>query len=241
MENEEQPKDENQPKIEVKQGALVGDPQHSVNTWQKVLFGVGLFCTLAVFVVFVVTTIMQVDEVQKSITQSPTLKDSLIYNLMTKTSPESKDNMIDISLLMLENQTIQKRYHNANMILKSQIYTRYLGFLAGMILSILGAMFILGKFREDPTDAKFESGEESKLSLQLKSSSPGILLTFIGSLTMMVAMLNRTEVEVTDGAIYIQAAFPERKTSKVDTTKLLTPPGVMDKLKEKTDKKNENK
>jgi hypothetical protein len=46
-------------------------------------------------------------------------------------------------LALLEAHTIQQRYHQANVALILRGSIKYLGFLTGMILSIVGAVFIL--------------------------------------------------------------------------------------------------
>lgn len=177
---------------------MIDNPQANTNSWQKWLFFVGLSFTLIIFFVFMYITNVQMENLQNSINGSPDLKDSMLIS-----ASHSDKN---ISLMLLENQTIKKRYHNAGVILKAQIYIKFLGFLTGMILSILGSIFILGKFREYPTTVNTKGGEASNaFSLQLQSTSPGIILAIIGATIMLVTILKQTEVGVTDAPIYINS------------------------------------
>jgi len=48
---------------------------------------------------------------------------------------------------MLEQNVIARRYHQANSAMLARIWTRYLGFVTGMILTLVGAIFVLGKLR----------------------------------------------------------------------------------------------
>ncbi|MCC6370351.1 MAG: hypothetical protein IT236_05030 [Bacteroidia bacterium] len=214
---------------------IIDGQQANASAWQKWLFAIGLACALLFFVVFVFTTLTQVSEVQSSISNSPNLNDTVLYNLISHAKPSERNDKIDMSLLLLENQIIKKRYHNANVILKAQIYTKYLGFLTGMILSLLGAMFILGKYRELPTDVKVQSNDPNKLNLQLQSTSPGIILSVIGAVIMITTILSKTDIIVKDYAIYLQADYSvntKKDTTVIDTNKtnLTAPEGMIDRM-----------
>ncbi|CAN0513621.1 unnamed protein product, partial [Laminaria digitata] len=100
----------------------------------------------------------------------------------------------------LEKHTLDQRYHQANVLLMSRIWTRYLAFVTGMILCMVGASFILGKLREDQTEisGKSDLGEGS-----LKTSSPGVLLATLGVILMLTSLLTHHEISVTDGPAYL--------------------------------------
>jgi hypothetical protein len=51
-------------------------------------------------------------------------------------------------LSSLETNIVERRYHQANVSLMSRVWTRYLGFVTGMVLAMVGSIFILGKLRE---------------------------------------------------------------------------------------------
>lgn len=188
--------------------AQIDDPQRTVTGWQKFLFITGIVAVLGIFTVFIWVTISQADKVQDSINNSPSLEDSTLVKLYTSATPEKKKDILDASMILLENQNLKKRYHNANVILKSQIYIKYLGFLTGMILSVLGAIFVFGKFREYPTRFSSNGGIENNFKVQLQSTSPGIILSLLGTILMIITILSKKELEVKDGAVYIKMSIP---------------------------------
>lgn len=103
-------------------------------------------------------------------------------------------------LALLEELSVSSRYHQANVLLMARIWTQYLGFITGMILSLVGAVFILGKFSEPVTT--IDLTEYIKASL--KTSSPGIVLVLLGTLLMLATILTHHKIEVVDEPIYFR-------------------------------------
>ena len=48
---------------------------------------------------------------------------------------------------------IKQRYHQANVLLMAGVRVRYPGLVTGMILALIGAVFVLGKIREERTES----------------------------------------------------------------------------------------
>lgn len=103
-------------------------------------------------------------------------------------------------LAQLELYTIQRRYHQANMSLMSRVWVRYLGFVTGMALALIGATFILGKMREP--EARVNAGS-SVMKFSFAGASPGIFLVLAGLVLMLATILVRREINVGDGSIYM--------------------------------------
>lgn len=103
-------------------------------------------------------------------------------------------------LIRLEANVMERRYHQANTILLARVWTIYLGFLTGMILSLVGAAFILGKMRESSSQLDLSS-HDWKAAMQ--SSSPGLVLAVLGAILMIVTVVARVEVKVEDRPLYI--------------------------------------
>ena len=76
------------------------------------------------------------------------------------------------TLLLLEEQTIEHRYAQVNATLMLRAWTRHLGFLTGMILAFVGAIFILSKLSESETRLSAEGGGAKGA---LATSSPVVL------------------------------------------------------------------
>lgn len=102
--------------------------------------------------------------------------------------------------LALEFTLIERRYERADALLELGLWTRYLGFSTGMILALLGASFVLGKLRT--SESSGELGVEG-MRLAVRSASPGVVMTFLGTVLMVVVMTYRVEINVTDASIYL--------------------------------------
>ena len=56
------------------------------------------------------------------------------------------------SLVKMEEHSINRRYNQGGVLLMSRIYIKYLGFFTGMILAIVGSVFIISKLKEDVSE-----------------------------------------------------------------------------------------
>lgn len=102
---------------------------------------------------------------------------------------------------VLEARTVENRYRQANYAVSSRVWTRYVAFLTGMALALIGAVFVLGRLREPFTKMSADGGG---FRGSLTSSSPGIVLAALGTALMMAALLVNFDVRVTDGSVYLQ-------------------------------------
>ncbi len=122
--------------------------------------------------------------------------------LSTPTTLNDQEYLRWKTLVLLEQDVIARRYQQANSMMLARVWTRFLGFMTGMILSLVGAVFILGKLQEEPT--KLES--ESKFGKgSLSTSSPGIVLAVMGTVLMAITLLVPTEIETRDVAVYTRS------------------------------------
>ena len=83
----------------------------------------------------------------------------------------------------------------------SRIYTKYLGFFTGMIMAIVGAVFIIGKISEDKSEISGTANELIKFSIV--SSSPGIIFGVLGTVLMLATILNHNEILIQDTPLYL--------------------------------------
>jgi hypothetical protein len=104
------------------------------------------------------------------------------------------------SLLLLEADALDKRYHQASALLMSRIWSRQLAFITGMVLAFLGAVFILGKLSESASQI---SGGASEWKVAISSASPGIILSFFGTVLLVSSLFVRASLDVTDGPAYL--------------------------------------
>jgi hypothetical protein len=106
-----------------------------------------------------------------------------------------------ITLARMEEKSLDRRYSQGGLLLASRIFTKYLGFFTGMILAIVGAVFIIGKLQESASDIEGAVGEQMKL--KIVSSSPGIIFGVLGTVLMLSTILQHTEIELKDQPLFL--------------------------------------
>lgn len=105
------------------------------------------------------------------------------------------------SLVKMEEYSINRRYNQGGVLLMSRLYIKYLGFFTGMILAIVGAVFIISKLKEDVTE--LDASIQEKTKFKLVSSSPGIIFGVLGTALMMTTILTHSEINVKDMPLYL--------------------------------------
>ncbi len=100
---------------------------------------------------------------------------------------------------LLEQQIIQERYRQANLTLLSRLWIKYAGFVTGMILAIVGSVFIVGKLHEPQSTL---AGNSSGWGLSFKTASPGLVLCVLGTSLMIVTHVVHQAIETYDVAVY---------------------------------------
>jgi hypothetical protein len=171
--------------------------------WQLRLlpFVVGVLSLLTLFAC--VANVVQVYEVEKHIegTHDVNINDIVpAASGGTGTETDRLSYMRWRTLVVMEANALESRYHQANMILMTRVYIIFLGFTTGMVLAMVGATFILAKLRE--SEAKIEAGT-STWKMALTTASPGLVLAFFGTTLMLATIWARTEISVRDKSVYL--------------------------------------
>jgi hypothetical protein len=194
------------------------DPQKpeeakETNWWQRTLLPFMLLMLGGLTIAFVGMSFFQFQELQSFMTDKPKIATSSSFTTVDKMSLSEKNRLQYEQvkgLIILEKYSLDQRYHQANILLLASTWTRYQGFITGMVLALVGATFILGKLREDTSNLNVKnSGNE----LSLQSTSPGLILTFLGSVLMLTALLTRSTIETKDVPIYTNFSLPDREES----------------------------
>lgn len=124
------------------------------------------------------------------------------------------------TMVALEQDAQMLRYRHLNAVLLLRTWTRYTGFLVGMVLAMTGAFFILGRLREDATHIAAEGGGAK---LDLATQSPGIVLVVLGTALMVVTIWVRYDVNLNDRPVYLmpwglERAVAEQAPKEISTT-----------------------
>lgn len=110
------------------------------------------------------------------------------------------------SSYLLEKQTIQQRYRQANLSLLSRLWIKYAGFVTGMILAIVGSVFIVGKLQEPRSTLE---GSSPGWALSFNTASPGLVLCLLGTVLMVTTHIVHQKIETYDVAVYTNSEGSE--------------------------------
>lgn len=189
-------------------GSKDSTEQKQVSQWQNRLLPwlIALPTLLILLFVFLATQQMQrfndvIDQKSVSVIDAlaPTKEDPQLYAQLNG----NLDYIRWMSLAKMEEKSLDSRYSQGGLLLVSRIFTKYLGFFTGMILAMVGSVFIIGKFQEKTTEMEGEIGNEIKG--KLASSSPGIIFGVLGTILMLSTILQHTEVAVTDSPLFLNS------------------------------------
>lgn len=179
------------------------------NAWQRKLLPLMTWMVVGLTLFFFVASFCQLYYLHTKIEDGPKLTlnkaNELSEDRIEKGDPEYLLQIIQWkTLAALDEHTLNQRYHQANVLLMARIWTRYLCFVTGMILCLVGASFILGKMEEAKTVL---GGKNQFVDFSIKTSSPGLVLAVLGTILMMTSVLVHNEIRVTDGPAYLHLKF----------------------------------
>lgn len=103
---------------------------------------------------------------------------------------------------ILETQALDRRYHHGSSLLMARIGTTQLTFMTGMVLAFMGAMLILGKMSEPASKV---TGGLSNWHVGITSASPGIILSFFGTVLILTSLISNLKITTPDTPAYFPA------------------------------------
>ena len=182
--------------------------QNHITKWQNKLLPWLILMPTALIAVFIYLAYFQLQNFNEVIEAKPPelfIDDVLINPKEIK----SEDSIILkyqkyirwVTLTKLEQESYYRRYNQAGLLLMSRIYKGYMGFFTGMILAIVGSVFIIGKIKESTSEIAGSINEKIKFSLV--SSSPGIIFGVLGTALMLATILTHNQVQVEDTPLYL--------------------------------------
>lgn len=104
------------------------------------------------------------------------------------------------ALIGLEILALERRHHQANVLLMSRVWVQYMGFIIGMLLALIGSAFVLGKLREPPFEADVAFGFTKFL---LSGASPGMFLVSLGTILMIITIVINHTITVVDRPLFV--------------------------------------
>ena len=184
------------PKKPKEEGTLNGWQRHLSPFIVMLIAGTGLY--------FLINSSIEMDGLSDNVEDvNPISLEQLVPDDLLRDKSISEAGRVSLvkwrTLAAAESEVLNRRYRYANTNLVAAVWLRYLGFVTGMILSLLGAALLWGKLNVPTAEL---SGEGAGIKRQLKTSSPGLILCVLGAVLMMTAMLNRYEISVVDKPVY---------------------------------------
>jgi hypothetical protein len=216
------------PEEEAALSTAEGRKEGATSEWQERLLPTMTRMVVGLTIFFFVATLVQLAYLHWTISRSPSIAVQETFETLTPDSSAMRDEVLAASELRimasLEAYVLQRRYHQASVLLMASIWTRYLAFVTGMILALVGCSFILGKLQEPASEV---SGESQLGGISLKSSSPGIILAALGVALMLTTLIMQHEITVRDAPLYLQVTDSSPGTPEISNapyTDILTLP-----------------
>ena len=178
--------------------------------WQERLLPVMTSLLIGLSLFFFISTFLQISYLYRSILEIPAIDINSIDGNNLYANAETFEDLLGARDLevrsRMEAYIVSQRYHHQSILLMSNLWIRYLGFVTGMILALVGASFVLGKMREP--FQKLE-GKFPMVNFSLGTTSPGIILVVLGVLLMFTTLVDEDYYSVTDGNMYLSPLIIE--------------------------------
>lgn len=173
--------------------------------WQTRLlpFMIGSVSLLAIF--FFASSFIQLGRFNEltRFKPSPAVETALVHideQAAQLPSPERVELLRWKTSVILEVDVVRHRYQQVNATMQLRAWTRHMGFITGMMMTFLGAIFIMSKLSEQETRMDTEA---SGVKASLATSSPGIVLAVLGTVLMIVTLSANYSFTTTDVPVYV--------------------------------------
>jgi hypothetical protein len=199
--------------------------------WQERIlpYAIGSILVMAVF--FFVASLYQLLRLEQQFRFEPPAWESQLAEYEKRAFPANAEQAIDFvkwkTIAVMEQETMKRRYQQVNAAILTRVWTRYLGFLVGMIMALIGAIFVLSKLEEQVTKV---SAEGQGFKGAFESASPGIVLAILGSVLVGITLVVPFEFTTRDVPVYMG-----RQSSSLSLPAPLDEPPVPDRPRDKED------
>lgn len=122
-------------------------------------------------------------------------------------------------------QLVYKRYELTTKVSRTIAYIKFIGFIVGTLLVLLGTMVVIRGIRHHDFNASGEGIEKFRFSLSL--SSPGMFLCLIGTIIMIATILKGVENKMDDVGIAYPNQIVVQNPSADSATRTIEVVGVL--------------
>jgi len=176
-----------------------GSDARRLERWQRRLLPLMTRLLVGLAIFFFTISLAQMSYLAWRIERNPTVDLRPATAILTRSSAKTANDAVETSralaMELLESNALERRYHQANVILMARVWTSYLGFVTGMIISLIGAAFTLGRIQGGETTI------EAKLSLAagtLRTAMAGLALIALGVILMIASLFVRYDIKLAD-------------------------------------------
>ena len=192
----------------------------ALRKWQLKLLPLMVRTLFATGIFFFAASLGQVIYLHWRIEQTIPLDMSKPEQLLVAPAASEDDRRANALLLartLLEADAIQRRHHQARVLLMARTWTVYLGFVTGMSLALVGASLILGRVQSSSTNARLEA---ATMKASIDATAPGLILVFFGVTLMVVTVLVNHVITVEDRSVFL----PQMRTETDQAASEKKPP-----------------
>jgi hypothetical protein len=163
----------------------------SSEAWQQRMLPLMVQMLTGLTAFFFVVSLVQLTYMQWTIRKAPEIRVDSAFAELDRTPPKSDADRLRAAqlkaLALLDVGTTSRRYHQVNAALMARLWKGYMGFVTGMILALLGSVFLLGKLRD---------GDEP--AAQGPRVSPGLIMVGLGVALMVVTIVVNHRIDIAD-------------------------------------------
>ena len=155
-------------------------------------------------ILFIIVSMVQLRDINSKIEegQSQGVKEMISHMYKNDTATEAYKQFL--TLANLEEESLAERYRQGHYSLVSRSFKQYLGFFTGIIMVIVGSLFVLLKLREQ-IDTTATRGESWKFSLV--TNSPGVVFSIVGAALISIASTTNDKIAVRDSGLYLTREY----------------------------------
>lgn len=182
----------------------MSDPDKSFQKVYNRLIPVVIVFPVIFLIFFIVVSMIQLQEINSRIEEGQSLAVKEMLDKATTSDQYSEDYRQFLTLAALEEESLNERYRQGHYSLVSRSFKQFLGFFTGIIMVIVGSVFVLLKLK-DNMDLGAQQGESWKFSLI--TSSPGIAFGVVGAVLIGLASLSNDKIVVRDSGLYLTREY----------------------------------
>lgn len=177
--------------------ALQAVAARRLSRWQETLLPFMMVGLVVLGVIFFVATLRNYEGMQARLGRPA---DDIRLTLDRLQASNTTDAQRDWYLrVVLEDRALRSRHEQNSAVVEARVWTRFMGFMTGMVLVMAGCIFILGKL-----EASFDgSMKTAQAEGTLRTNSPGLVLAVVGSVLIAISLTVTVQVEVNDKPVYL--------------------------------------